>query len=1125
MNIKEILDYAKAQPIVTEFLKPAKGNTFHCICDGCKSGSGEKGTGASIDPNGNRLHCFSCNGHFTNVDVFAYYLGISVTGNPISGQDAVAVAKFIAEHFGLTLDDNHGYKRHARKFSSRSQIKKETTMTATPTKTPTPVKEEKPKAKFDRLDEARANISKIVASGGGELTFRGLRLNLMAELGWGFLPAHHFQNNPQYSAAPAVIIPNDIGGVLARCVEGYFFDERGKDHFAPVGTTTIYLPSDSTDFILFVTEGALNSASAWQAVKSCERDDAPALGFVSTGGTPFKQQFIQWFTQHYPNPDARPRVAVAYDDDLKNDGRNPGQKAAAELIAGLIDEGVIAANVIIAGRAGKDLNDLLQSDGDAALGNMILDAVAGAQDALQICAKKIERRKTAATWEKDNGKIEPAELLRLEADAEYLQGLTVDKINSTVAGTAQTLRAVARCRYFDFYRDVAESFMARVEKAKTAAKELSKQAKPENPVDDSIQATAGISISKLDDKADKFAAEIGKTHKEYQKEYERQQKAKQYAEFESKLEATRAKNNEDADAVAENTTGKVFSDCPLDLHIPPRFEMDENGIYCGDDVVCSTPVVITKIFKSDDNEHVEIAVRDRISGTWKRRIFDSLTIADSRKILELSKTGITVISSTAKYLSEYLVRQRDFNGNDKIIPVQKLYDKPGWVDDDFKEFIYPNTDGVAMKPSFDYSAVFTVKGDRAEWIEMYRRVTAASTAARFIFGAALIAPLVKVLGIGNEWAHLVSDSGHGKTAGIKFAMSVFGNPAKFRMKFNSTPNSLESSALIFNDFPNYVEELQSASKKVRENLDEIVYNYEIGSTRGRCAKTGDLRQNQTFSGTRISSGEQTITREDSSGEGAFKRIVELQCDDVFDNDFAVEVHHFTNEHYGLVGREWIAVIKERADGIRALFKTYADSFRNTYPDAFPNHITCIAAIEVAGWYFDMYVLGSGRHDSIYGKTYREDAKIIFDSLPKRNSASNAARAIHDVAEFIAANPYNFKWLDTSTGELLKQDDDAPRVPKTYGYRLSTRGEGYAVLPSVLRNEILARYPNASAIIRGFSKAGYLIEGKSTKHQYQIKVRVDDKTPWVYQFKAEALFPDSDNGTDNKTTDDSATKKV
>lgn len=124
MNLKEIFDNAKAQPLLLDLLPDAENGGKicpHCNCDG---GRGNSKTGATkfTAPNGHELlGCFKCKaagrkGNFSNVDLAAYHLGIPVTDNPYSGADALDIAKFLADHFGWQLD---GYSSPVEKNEQR----------------------------------------------------------------------------------------------------------------------------------------------------------------------------------------------------------------------------------------------------------------------------------------------------------------------------------------------------------------------------------------------------------------------------------------------------------------------------------------------------------------------------------------------------------------------------------------------------------------------------------------------------------------------------------------------------------------------------------------------------------------------------------------------------------------------------------------------------------------------------------------------------------------------------------------------------------------------------------------------------------------------------------------------
>ena len=70
-------------------------------------------------------------------------------------------------------------------------------------------------AEFPRLAESQNNLRAFVESQGG--SWRGLPLELLQRLNWGYLPDIYFTDAKR--ELPAMIIPNDAGGIFARAAE------------------------------------------------------------------------------------------------------------------------------------------------------------------------------------------------------------------------------------------------------------------------------------------------------------------------------------------------------------------------------------------------------------------------------------------------------------------------------------------------------------------------------------------------------------------------------------------------------------------------------------------------------------------------------------------------------------------------------------------------------------------------------------------------------------------------------------------------------------------------------------------------------------------------------------------
>lgn len=82
---------------------------------------------------------------------------------------------------------------------------------------PVPAKVEKAEP-FGRLAEAQRNLEKFIQSEGGK--WRGLSLETLQRMNAGFLPNVYFLAAKK--ELPAVVIPNDLGGVYFRSTVGKF---------------------------------------------------------------------------------------------------------------------------------------------------------------------------------------------------------------------------------------------------------------------------------------------------------------------------------------------------------------------------------------------------------------------------------------------------------------------------------------------------------------------------------------------------------------------------------------------------------------------------------------------------------------------------------------------------------------------------------------------------------------------------------------------------------------------------------------------------------------------------------------------------------------------------------------
>ena len=318
----------KRRPLLTQYLTPAAKRGYICICG---NGSGEHGTGANVSKDGNRLLCGKCQSGYSNIDIIANHLGIST-----NGKDFVEVVKFGCQEFGLPfIDETPTTPTENKKFEKVTKVEKV--------------------EPFDRLEEAQKNLADFIKNQGGK--WRGLSLETLQHNKCGYLPNVYFPAAGK--ELPAVVIPNDLGGVYFRAIQGKFHKNS-----KPMATTTVFLP-DSEEFDLFVTEGQVNALSILQAVPN------PSFGVMACSGTSGENNILAKL-QELTYQGKKFRVVLAFDKD----SNGAGQNAAKKIVKTLTEAGYTVCSITDdLTVTDMDLNDILTQGGEKLLGNFMNVAV------------------------------------------------------------------------------------------------------------------------------------------------------------------------------------------------------------------------------------------------------------------------------------------------------------------------------------------------------------------------------------------------------------------------------------------------------------------------------------------------------------------------------------------------------------------------------------------------------------------------------------------------------------------------------------------------------------------------------------------------------------------------------
>ena len=746
-------------------------------------------------------------------------------------------------------------------------------------------------------------------------------------------------------------------------------------------------------------------------------------------------------------------------------------------------------------------------------------------------------------WQIDNGEIQPQLLAKLKAEAQRIQNITDF---AAAAFDTSTQKALGAFRYYSCFAHIAVTFFndLKSKKEEVAIKikkynalkrneTLQVELRGDAAINDIAALTPSeqelalinVDITATKNKVNTYETAARKAHKQFLEQ-------KKLGELNAKYQAERDAYDSDPPS-----TQKSIPDCPIDLILPLGVYFDsDKGIRIvdfdkpvgnkGRPVIeaCQNPLVPIRAFREftrrgenpKSKDHYEIAIKT--AKHWRTAIVDARTLHDPRKILELADFGAHIVD--ARMLAKFFAKIIAINELNDRLKVTKTFSQPGWQDKNFNFFAYPTggDDYIVKNADFDYQAIFTPQGDKDAWKLMLHRVlfhnphsyskdnnTLAdrpNLVAAMILGSSFGAPLVAPLGIRNPQLVLGFDSGNGKTAAAKFAASFFGNPDELCPTCNATENFLEDLAVKLNDFPHAVDELQAAKKYVRDNMDELVYKFSGGTTRGRADIQGNAKPTFHYRGFRVFTGEQTIIN-NSSGQGAISRIFEITKSDLFADPFSIEIHNFTQNNFGFFGKHYTTeFIPHNLARIRKQFALWRDVLSGDNSPLLSSHATFLA-YAFTGLQFGLEATGYSEDEAIkITFAVVEDSQVLIDDAPNKALAKNVNRALPDILEYLDARPTQFiKEIHASNQDEFVA---AESNQKTLGVKLLNGN--YAISPLNLR-EIINElgYPSANAIIRSLGDNGYLDCGNSNSQKYKKRLpehftRWFGKSVWFYIIK-------------------------
>lgn len=496
----------------------------------------------------------------------------------------------------------------------------------------------------------------------------------------------------------------------------------------------------------------------------------------------------------------------------------------------------------------------------------------------------------------------------------------------------------------------------------------------------------------------------------------------------------------DAEAAKE-----AISDAPIHLRQPAGWIYDDHGISLIDErsarprCICRTPILLTKRLKSIETGDEKIEVAFKRDGRWHKSAYARSIIFQAKSITILADSGCTITSENAKQVVRFLEALEAENID--LIETVESTSVYGWQTGG--RFIPGYDKGLVLDldPSLSsYVKAYEKNGSLNDWVrqmaphrERYK--------FRFILAAAFTAPLLNLLHQRIFFVYNWGGSKGGKTAALKAALSVWGDPEKLMVNFNATQVALENMASCFCDLPLGIDERQLAGNK-QDTLEKIVYMLSSGTGRARGSKTGGLQAMKTWRTVVLATGEEPIANT-SSQTGVMTRMIEV-CGPPFDSEVeAGLMHQSASRNCGWAGPEFIGyLISQKQSDILKEYDEMVEILKAYTKIEHSSHLGSVAAVALADSIASRIFFGES-HESADDAAIDMASKILKD-LKKNEVPDVNISACNFISDWIKMNPKNF---GKETAENFPKESGA----QFFGW-ITSFGEGY-ILPTPLKSAL------------------------------------------------------------------------
>lgn len=433
----------------------------------------------------------------------------------------------------------------------------------------------------------------------------------------------------------------------------------------------------------------------------------------------------------------------------------------------------------------------------------------------------------------------------------------------------------------------------------------------------------------------------------------------------------------------------------------------------GRECACAHPIMPVERLVNIDTGEVKVRLAYKRSGRdkkWQTTIVGKDTISTSRNITALASQGISVTSTSASVLVDYLNDMENLNYD--VIPERQSIGRLGYIQG---EGFSPFVEGLIFDGDTTFRNLYSFvseHGSEVTWFKTALECRKMSVTARIMLAASFASPILSLVGSLPFFVHLWGvDSGTGKTVALMLAASVWGNPGlgSYIQTFNATQVGQEKTAAFLNHLPYCMDELQlTKDSRGKSSFDVYQLAQGVGRTRGK--RNGGVELTPTWNCCFLTTGESPLTNA-SSGAGAVNRVIDIECTA---NSKVIEdgqrISGILKRNYGFAGRIFVEKLYASEKVQDTVREIYQDNYKELLQgDSTEKQAMAAAAIITADQLATHWIFKDDMELTV---------KDIQDFLASREAVSAGRRAYDYLCDWVASNVNHFNTDDVpATGEV------------------------------------------------------------------------------------------------------------